>query len=313
VGKSAGKQMTEQTTKTCGYVTLLGVPNAGKSTLLNQLVGQKLAIISAKPQTTRARMLGIILEGDAQIIFVDTPGIFNPKKPIEKAMVGAAWGGASDADIILLIVDVTHRQPDSGTEEILRHVTHAHKDKPIWLVMNKVDAATNKGRLLPIVEALHKRHDFAQTFMISALKGEGVKDIIAKLANAMPAGPWLYDGEQVTDTPERVIAAEITREQIFNQLDQELPYSTTVETDAWEQFDNGEAKVTQTIYVERDGQKAIVIGKGGERLKSIGAAAREEMATAFGFKVHLFLHIKVKADWQNHKEFYESRGLAQVD
>ncbi|MBY0427955.1 MAG: GTPase Era [Alphaproteobacteria bacterium] len=305
--------MTELNEQTCGYVTLLGVPNAGKSTLLNQLVGQKLSIVSAKPQTTRTRMLGIVMEGNAQIVFVDTPGIFNPKKPIEKAMVGAAWAGGEVADIILLIVDVTHRQPDSGTQEILAHIKRSHNDKPVWLVMNKVDAATNKGRLLPIVEALHKEHDFAQTFMISALDGEGVKDIVAKLATAMPKGPWLFDPEQVTDMSERLMSAEITREQLFLQLSQELPYSATVETDAWEQFDNGEAKVTQTIFVERDGQKAIVIGKGGEQLKAIGAAAREEMAKAFGFKVHLFLHVKVKEDWQQHKEFYESRGLTKVD
>ncbi len=307
--------MTQESLHSCGYVTLLGVPNAGKSTLLNQLVGQKLSIVSAKPQTTRTRMLGIVMQGDAQIIFVDTPGIFSPRKPIEKAMVGAAWAGGDDADIILLIVDVTHRQPDSGTQEIVQHIKHAHKDKPVWLVMNKVDAATNKGRLLPIVEALHKEHDFAQTFMVSALSGEGVKDIIAKLAGAMPRGPWLYDPEQITDMSERLMAAEITREQLFLQLSQELPYSATVETDAWEQFDDrpngGEAKVTQTIFVERDGQKAIVIGKGGEQLKAIGAAAREEMAKAFGFKVHLFLHVKVKEDWQNHNEFYESRGLSR--
>lgn len=305
-----GEGMSEQS---CGYVTLLGVPNAGKSTLLNQIVGQKLAIVSAKPQTTRARMLGIVMEGDAQIIFVDTPGIFNPKKPIEKAMVGAAWGGADDADVILLVVDVTHRQPDSGTQQILEHIKQQHKNKPVWLVMNKVDAATNKGRLLPIVEALHKEYDFAQTFMVSAKDGEGVKDIIAKLGTSMPKGHWLYDPEQITDMPERVMAAEITREQLFLQLSQELPYSATVETDAWEQFDNGQAKVTQTIFIERDGQKAIVIGKGGEQLKAIGAAAREEMAKAFGFKVHLFLHVKVKEDWQDHKEFYESRGLTKQD
>lgn len=286
----------------CGYAALMGAPNAGKSTLLNQLVGQKLSIVSEKPQTTRSRMLGIILEGATQIIFVDTPGVFTPNKTLEKNMVRAAWDGAEVADVILLVVDTTHRQPDTGTLAILERIKAQFDKKPIWLVLNKVDAATNKARLLPIVEALHKAHDFQETFMVSAQNGEGVADICAKLARAMPKGPWLYDAETVTDMPQRVMAAEMTREQIFLQLAQELPYSAMVETDAWEQFDNGEAKVMQTIYVERDGQKAIVIGKGGERLKAIGAAAREEMQRAFGFKVHLYLHVKVKEDWQARAE-----------
>lgn len=293
----------------CGYVALLGAPNAGKSTLLNRLLGQKLAIVSAKPQTTRSRVLGLCVKDNTQIIFLDTPGVFRAKKTLEKAMVGAAWGAVDDADVILLVVDSTRHQPDDFATMILEKLKENKNNKPVWLVVNKVDAATNKARLLPLTQAMHAAYPFPETFMVSAEKGEGVDDLLAALFRAMPQGPWLYDDEQLTDMPQRVQAAEITREQLYLQLDQELPYSATVETDTWESFDNGDAKITQTIYVERDGQKAIVIGKGGVRLKALGAAARDEMVKAFGHKVHLFLHVKVKENWQDQREFYESRGL----
>lgn len=293
----------------CGYAVLLGCPNSGKSTLLNALVGQKLAIVSPKPQTTRSRVLGIVIEGTAQILFLDTPGIFAAKKPLEKAMVKAAWHGVEDADVILLLVDATKKQPDASTEIILQHLKQHETKKPVWLIINKIDAATNKERLLPLTAAMHAAYPFAETFMICAKEGDGVDVIRRKLETAMPEGHWLYDADQVTDMPQRLLAAEITREQLYVQLEQELPYSATVETENWESFDNGDAKISQIIVVERDGQKAIIIGHKGEKLKAIGAAARAEMAQAFDCKVHLFLTVQVKEDWQSKSEFYESRGL----
>lgn len=297
------------TSASCGYVALLGAPNAGKSTLLNQLVGQKIAIVSPKPQTTRSRILGIALKDQAQILFLDTPGLFSGKKALEKAMLGAAWLGADDADIILLVVDSTRRQPDEAARAVIERVKKYEQQKPLWLVINKVDAATNKARLLPITQALHAHYNFAETFMVSAQTGEGVKALVDKLAGAMPQGPWLYDADAISDMPQRLQAAEMTREQLYLQLDQELPYSATVETDAWEHFDNGAVKITQSIIVERDGQKAIIIGKGGTRLKELGAAARAEMEKAFGQTIHLFLHVTVKENWQDSQDYYDSRGL----
>lgn len=289
----------------CGVVALVGAPNAGKSTLLNRLTGQKLAIVSPKPQTTRALMRGIVMEGDSQIIFVDTPGLFYPKKTLEKAMVSAALAGANDADLIVYIADTS--SPDKAAA-ILENLKQAKPTSPVWLLLNKVDAS-NKATLLPVAEKLAGLYDFQKTFMVSALTGDGVDDFRQKLAEVVPEGPWLYDPEQVTDMPQRVMAAEITREQLYLQLEEELPYAATVETESWENFDNGTAKVSQIIYVARDGQKGIVIGKQGSRLKAIGEAARKEMKEAFGFQVHLFLHVKVKENWQEMREFYESRGL----
>ncbi len=290
----------------CGFVALLGAPNAGKSTLLNQLAGQKLAIVSPKPQTTRTRLRAIVMEGAAQLIFTDTPGIFAAKKRMERAMVGAAWGGLNDCDAALLIVDAGKHQPDEDTAVIIERIKHAAK--PVWLVLNKVDTV-NKNALLLVADALQKAHAFEKVFMISAKKGHGVDDLRRALAAIMPPGPYHYDPEQVTDAPQRSLAAEITREQLYLQLGQELPYATFVETEKWEQFDNGEAKVSQIIYVQRDGQKGIVIGAKGAKLKAIGEAARAEMFEAFGFKVHLFLHVKVKENWAETRSFYSDQGL----
>jgi len=293
----------------CGYAVLLGAPNAGKSTLLNALVGQKIAIVSAKPQTTRSRVLGIVLHEPTQILFLDTPGIFAAKKPLERAMIRAAWRAVDDADVVLVLVDASKKQPDAATQLIISELQTRGTKKPVWLVINKVDAATNKERLLPLTAAMHEAFPFAETFMLCATKQDGVAALRAQLAAAMPEGPWLYDAEQVTDMPQRLLAAEITREQLYHKLAQELPYSATVETESWETFANGDAKINQVIVVERDGQKAIILGHKGEMLKAIGSMAREEMMQAFGIKIHLFLTVKVNPDWQGKSAFYESRGL----
>jgi GTP-binding protein Era len=287
----------------------MGAPNAGKSTLLNQLVGQKLAIISPKPQTTRSILRGIVMTGECQVIFVDTPGLFTPKETLEKAMVRAAWSGFDNADIVLLLVDASKANVEGRVQEILDRLKRMTAPCPVWLALNKTDACSAKEKMLPVIAALNEAYPFEQVFMISAKTGDGVSELLAAVAAKMPEGPYLYDPEEVTDAPQRLLAAEITREQLFLQLEQELPYSTTVETDSWESFEDGSAKVMQTIFVQRDGQKGIVIGHRGERLKAIGAAARKEMKEAFGFDVHLFLHIKVKENWQEKAEFYQSRGL----
>lgn len=292
----------------CGYVTLLGAPNVGKSTLLNQVVGQKLAIISPKPQTTRTRLRGIVMEAEAQIIFVDTPGVFIPRQArhhsLDKNMVSEAWAGVADADVVLFMVDASKKQPDEITSGIVGDLKKHKSHKPVWLVMNKVDALSHKEHLLECVAALQKEYVFSQTFMVAARTGDGVLALVKALAAAMPESPYFYDPDEVTDTPQRVLAAELTREQVFLQLEQELPYSIAVQTDKWESFDDGSAKIWQTIYVQRDGQKGIVIGAKGARLKAIGEAARREMREAFGFDVHLMLHVKVKENWQERAEFF---------
>lgn len=288
----------------CGYVTLLGSPNVGKSTLLNYVVGQKLAIISPKPQTTRTRLRGIVMHNDAQMIFVDTPGVFAPRHGLDKNMVSEAWAGMADADLVLFIVDATKKQPDPSTFAILGDIKKHKGHKPVWLVLNKVDALARKEQLLENSAAIQGEYTFEKTFMISAKGGDGVQELLKESAAVLPEGPYLYDPEEVTDTPQRVLAAELTREQVFLQLEQELPYSIAVQTDKWESFENGSAKVWQTIYVQRDGQKGIVIGAKGSRLKAIGEAARRQMREAFGFDVHLMLHVKVKENWQERAEFY---------
>jgi GTP-binding protein Era len=288
--------MSEDSNRRCGHAALIGAPNAGKSTLINYLVGQKIAITSPKPQTTVTRTLGIALEGEAQIILIDTPGIFTASKTRnaqkDRAMLRTAWDSAAEADVILLIVDSRKTQPDPGTEAILEKL---RQDKPVWLVLNKVDGLNNKASLLTATQALHARREFAETFMVSAQTGEGVKELITRLAAMMPPGEWQYGEDDVTDVPERELAAEITREQLYRQLEEELPYAARVVTEQWETFDNGDIKITQSVLVEKDGQKAIIIGKGGSRLKEIGEEARQEMARVFGCKkVHLFLHVKTE-------------------
>jgi len=300
--------MTEAGTR-AGFVAVIGAPNAGKSTLVNALVGQKVAIVSPKAQTTRARLMGIAIQGGSQILLVDTPGIFEPRRRLDRAMVAAAWGGAGDADLILLVID-----SDSGVGRAVEQILEGlnEREHPLWIVLNKVDLV-KKEKLLGLSVQLTERLNPDKVFMISASQGDGVPDLKDALANAMPEGPWLYPEDEVSDATDRMIAAELTREQIVNQLHQELPYATVVETESWEDRPDGSTAIHQQIMVERDSQKAIVIGKGGSRLKAIGAAAREEIAHHLGRKVHLFLHVKVNPRWDEDRSIYREIGLEWAD
>jgi GTP-binding protein Era len=289
----------------CGFVALIGAPNAGKSTLLNALVGSKVSIVSRKVQTTRALVRGIAIEGTAQIIFVDTPGIFAPRRRLDQAMVTSAWGGAGDADVVALLVD-SRKGLDEEVEAIVAGL--AKLKAPAILVLNKIDTV-ERSALLKLTADLNARFAFRQTFMISALSGDGVPHLKTQLASMMPEGPWLYPEDQVSDAPLRVLAAEITREKLFERLHDELPYQSTVETDSWKELPDGSARVEQTIYVSRDGQKKIVIGEGGRTIKTIGQAARAEIAEAAEQKVHLFLFVKVRANWADDPERYREMGL----
>ncbi len=295
----------ETTNTTCGYVAIVGAPNAGKSTLLNALVGAKISIVSSKVQTTRARITGIGIDDQAQIIYLDTPGIFAPKRRLDRAMVQAAWSGVDDADVILLVVDAV-RGYDDETRDILKRLKN--QDTPIVLALNKVDKLLRE-KLLGLTQALNNDFAFAATFMISAEKGDGVGDLRRDLARRMPEGPWLYPEDQLTDVPMRFLAAEITREKLFNALRQELPYAATVETEDWKDQKDGSAKINQVIFIERETQKKIVIGEGGAMLKRIGANARREMEEQFERRVHLFLFVKVRGDWGDDPERYEAMGL----
>jgi GTP-binding protein Era len=292
-----------------GFVAVIGAPNAGKSTLVNALVGQKVAIVSAKAQTTRSRLMGIAIHGQTQILLVDTPGIFEPRRRLDRAMVAAAWSGAHDADLMLLVID----SAAGMNAEVERIVASLDKrEHPLFLALNKIDLV-KKDRLLGLSAALTDRLNPDQVFMISAAQGDGVPDIERALAEAMPQGPWLYPQDEVSDATDRMIAAELTREQIVNQLHQELPYATAVETETWEDRPDGSTVVRQQIIVERDSQKAIVIGKAGRRLKAIGAAAREEIARHLGRPVHLFLHVKVEPKWGEDRDLYREIGLEWAD
>lgn len=300
--------MTEKTTR-AGFVAVIGAPNAGKSTLVNALVGQKVAIVSAKAQTTRARLMGIAIQDQSQILLVDTPGIFEPRRRLDRAMVAAAWGGAGDADLILLVIDAA----DGLNREVERIIENlGHRDHPLWIALNKVDLV-KKPNLLTLSVALTERLNPDKVFMISAAQGDGVADLKGALAEAMPDGPWLYPEDEVSDATDRMIAAEMTREQIFNQLHQELPYSSAIETESWEDRPDGSTVIHQQIFVERDSQKAIVIGKGGSRLRTIGEKARAEISEHLGRKVHLFLHVKVNPRWGEDRSLYEDIGLEWSD
>jgi GTP-binding protein Era len=289
----------------CGFVALIGAPNAGKSTLLNALVGSKVSIVSRKVQTTRALLRGIAIEGVAQIIFVDTPGIFAPRRRLDRAMVTSAWGGAGDADVVALLVDA-RKGIDDEVEAILSGL---YKLKaPVILILNKVDTV-ERSTLLKLTADLNARFTFRETFMISALTGDGVPRLKTQLVAMMPEGPWLYPEDQVSDAPLRLLAAEITREKLFERLHDELPYQSTVETDSWKELPDGSARIEQTIYVARDGQKKIVIGEGGRTIKAIGQAARKDIAEAAEQKVHLFLFVKVRPDWADDPERYREIGL----
>jgi GTPase len=289
----------------CGFVALIGAPNAGKSTLINQLVGAKVSIVSRKVQTTRGTVRGIALEGAAQIIFVDTPGIFAPKRRLDRAMVGAAWGSAGDAGAAALLVDV-HKGVDAEVEAILGRLPQSAATK--ILVLNKIDTV-EPPKLLELAAKLNNALPFAQTFMISALRGHGVAKLKQELGALMPPGPWLYPEDQISDTPLRLLAAEITREKIFDRLHDELPYASTVETELWKDMPDGSVRIEQTIYVMREGHKKIVIGEGGRTIKAIGTAARKEIIEAAGQKVHLFLFVKVRENWGDDPERYREMGL----
>jgi GTPase len=291
----------------CGYVALIGAPNSGKSTLLNALVGAKVSIVSPKVQTTRRRVLGLAIHEGAQIIFVDTPGIFRPRpgRRLERAMVSAAWAGAEDADLVVLLVDVT-RPDDADTAAIVERLETARR-KAV-LALNKIDLV-KPPVLLAIADGFAKRGLFDPIFMISGLTGDGIGDLKRHLAQALPEGPWLYPEDQLSDLPERLLAAEVTREQIFLQLRNELPYASTVETDKWEERKDGSARIEQTIFVERPSQKAIVLGEGGQRIKEIGARARAGLEKLLGRRVHLFLHVRIEKNWTEDRERYEAIGL----
>jgi len=289
----------------CGYVALIGAPNAGKSTLLNRLVGQKLAIVTPKVQTTRSRLLGIVADAEVQLIFVDTPGIFEPRRRIDRAMVAAAWAGASDADVTVLVADAA-RGIDGDTRRIVERLKSA--GQPAVLALNKIDILPRE-LLLGLADQLSKLGDFTQIFMISGLSGAGVEDLRAHLAQAVPAGPFLFPPDQLSDAAERWLAAEVTREQLFLQLHDELPYSATVETESWEDRPDGSVRVEQVIYVRRPGQRAIVLGEGGKRIKAIGARARTELGAMLDRKVHLFLFVKVREGWPDDPERYRAMGI----
>ena len=289
----------------CGYVALVGAPNAGKSTLLNQLIGAKVSIVSPKVQTTRSRVLGIVVEGAAQLVFVDTPGIFAPRRRLERAMVAAAWAGTEDADVVVVLADAA-RGGDGDTERIVDGLKAA--GRRAVLALNKVDLVS-PPQLLPLAERWTKAGIFDAVFMISGLTGDGVGDLRKHLAAALPQGPWLYPEDQLTDLPQRLLAAETTREQIFLQLHQELPYATMVESDTWEERDDGSVSIAQTIHVQRDSQKAIVLGKGGWQIKEIGAKARAELERVLDRRVHLFLFVRVSGDWTEDRERYKAMGL----
>ena len=317
------------TETSCGFVALIGAPNAGKSTLINALVGSKVSVVSRKAQTTRSTVRGIVIEGAAQIVFVDTPGLFAPKRRLDRAMAASAWGAAADADVLALLIDA--RQEIHGaakgdrdaqkatpsaapalapvseqTEKILR--TLSESKTPKVLVLNKIDLV-DRTALLALAEKLNAALKFEETFMISAMTGDGLEQLRARLGRMMPPGPWLYPEDQITDAPIRALAAEITREKLFERLHDELPYQATVETDSWKELPDGSVRIEQTIFVSRDSHKKIVLGEGGRTIKAIGTAARKEIAEANDGPVHLFLFVKVRANWLDDPERYRAMGL----
>ena len=293
----------------CCVVAILGAPNAGKSTLVNALVGQKVAIVSPKAQTTRARLMGIAIADETQMLLVDTPGIFTPHRRLDRAMVKAAWEGADDADRVVLVIDAAAKV-GPRVEQVIEGVEA--RPEPKILVLNKVDIA-DKSQLLLIAQRLAERLKPEQIFMISSTTGDGVEDLKAHLAAAMPASAWHFPDDQLTDATDRMVAAELTREQLYLQLHAEVPYSAAVETEKWEDRKDGSAVIHQQILIERDSQKAIVVGKGGARLKAIGQAAREAIGEHLGRKVHLFLHVKVNPKWDEDRGLYEDIGLNWAD
>ncbi|NJM83564.1 MAG: GTPase Era [Tabrizicola sp.] len=295
-------------TTRAGFVALIGEPNAGKSTLLNRMVGAKVSIVTHKVQTTRTRIRGVAMEGQAQIVFVDTPGLFRPRRRLDRAMVKAAWGGASDADVIVLLIEA-HRGLTEGVQAIIdRLKDEMPKGQPVALAINKIDRVKAET-LLALTERLNEAFPFRKTFMISAEKGYGVADLRAWLAAELPEGPWFYPEDQIADLPMRMIAAEMTREKLTLRLHEELPYQLTVETEKWEDKPDGTTRIDQIVYVARDGHKGIVLGNKGETIKSVGQAARAEIAEFLGRTVHLFLQVKVRPNWLDEPERYSEMGL----
>ncbi len=290
-----------------GYVALIGEPNAGKSTLLNAIVGSKVAIVTHKVQTTRTRIRGIAVEGESQIIFIDTPGLFKPRRGLDRAMVSAAWSGAHDADVVCLLVEA-HRGLTKGVEAILARLREADLQAPVNLVINKIDKVKAED-LLALTQKLNEAYDFAETYMISAENGTGLKKLRQDLADAMPEDPWLYPEDQIADMPLRMIAAEITREKLMLRLHEELPYQLTVENEKWEDRKDGSVRIDQLIYVSRAGHKGIVLGKGGETIKAVSQAARKEIGEFLGQPVHLFLQVKVDPNWLSSAERFDEMGL----
>jgi GTP-binding protein Era len=304
-------------TRRCGFCAVIGAPNAGKSTLTNALVKSKVAIVSPKVQTTRMTVKGVAIAGETQIVFVDTPGIFRPRRRLDRAMVGAAWAGVQDADAILLVVDAADLTANASspgvrdTDAILVGLKDV-KGKKAALVLNKIDGM-KRTDLLPLVERFRSEGLFEDIFLVSALKGDGLADVENWVAVRMPEGPWLYPEDQAADIPMRLLAAEITREKIYLRLHDELPYSSAVETEKWEDREDGSVRIDQVIYVQRDGQKAIALGKGGQTIKTIGELARKEMEDLFARRVHLFLFVKVREDWAESREHYREIGLDYPD
>lgn len=302
-GALPGRDKEERTR--CGFIALIGAPNVGKSTLINALVGTKVAIVSRKAQTTRALLRGIAIVGRSQLVFIDTPGIFVPKRRLDRAMVTTAWAGVEDADIAAVLIDAK-RGLDEEARAILERLAEIHRGK--ILIINKIDLV-EKTALLAIAKAASERAAFAGTFMISALTGDGVGDFKRWLAERIPEGPWHYPEDQITDAPLRQLAAEITREKLYLRLHQELPYQSTVETAVWKELEDGSTRIEQTIYVERESQRKIVLGKGGQMIKAIGADARREIADMIEAPVHLFLFVKVRERWGEDPERYREMGL----
>lgn len=294
------------TQRRCGFIAIIGAPNAGKSTLVNALVGAKVTIVSRKVQTTRVPIRGIAIEGQSQLVFIDTPGIFKPKRRLDRAMVDAAWTGAHEADVIALLVDAA-KGVDEDTSRILDKLKES--EAPKLLILNKVDRLADKELLLPLVSALTTSIGFDRVFMISALDGSGVADLKSHLAQVVPEGPWHYPEDDISDAPVRLLAAEITREQIYDLLHDELPYAITVETTSWKTFKNGSVRIEQTIFVERESQRSIVLGKGGQTIKTISMRARGELERILECPVHLFLFVKVRENWASDPERYREMGL----
>jgi len=297
--------MSEVANTRCGFIAVLGAPNAGKSTLINHLVGAKVSIVTHKVQTTRIRIMGIAIREKTQLVFIDTPGIFAPRRRLDRAMVDAAWRGAAEADRIMLVVDAK-RGVDQDTQRIVDGLKKTQRKA--FLILNKIDLI-KRDELLALAAKLNETGLFEETFMVSALKGDGVSDIMDKLVGLLPPGPWMFPEDQLSDLPQRLMAAEVTREYLFLQTHQEVPYATTVETDSWEEFKDGSVKINQTIYVQRDSQKSIILGKRGVKVKEIGASARQDLMEIFGRNVHLFIHVKVRDKWMDDQSRYSAWGL----